>query len=387
MMTKRYLIKLYPTGPFFFGGETTFGAGLRRNYLARSEDLPQQTTLLGLLRYQLLAQNKQIPIADKQVAENLIGPASFRVEDGTNFGLINALSPVFLMKGETAYRLNPVDDAIFLKADETDPKKKILHRKPLTPIAASIPGKAYVSGRLLNEIPNLIDFNHKTHYQKRFTNAIDNHTFEKDKVLCPIEHIGIQKSRDGQTLTNAFFKQTLLQFPTLDWSFAFYADLGTEYEHNQKNKRLLNLAGALVTLGGEQALFKMVIKAMSDEPKDKPIAAYKELFGLESAGSSERIELLSDAYVTDDLYEHCRLAYTDTISFRAIKTTVQNTRHYHNHPQKTERLELLKRGSVLWSTDPEKTTAVLENALFQTIGYNAFYNGPLTSTASTQPDE
>ena len=51
MATK--LIKLTPLDAFFFGDENTFGMD-NTSYYVRSRKLPQQTSLLGLLRYELL---------------------------------------------------------------------------------------------------------------------------------------------------------------------------------------------------------------------------------------------------------------------------------------------------------------------------------------------
>lgn len=364
-MSKRYLIKLHPTDAFFFGGETTFGAGISRNYLAHSEDFPQQTTLLGMLRYQVLAQHGQIPITDKLLAKTLIGPESFRVDGKGEFGKILALSPVFLMHDAIAYRPNPLDD----KYDE---KEKTLHHQPLLP--TTTPGKAYLSGRTLDAIPALDGYDHKAHYQECFVAAEGNPIYKKSEVLRTDERVGIQKGRDGHTLTDAFFRQTVLRFPSRQWAFAFYADLDVE------------LGDAFVTLGGEQSLFQLKVHPITTQPTGTPTDAFKARFGIEPVADHPRIELLSDAYASTALYDHCQLAYTDTISFRGIRTQVDTTAHYHNRPDKTERLELIRRGSVLWSRDPAQTTAALRKPEFEAIGYNAFYTGPRPAHPSTQPD-
>lgn len=59
--TKSYFIEIMPAGYYFFGGERTFltvekdkyGQEIT-NYFATSNLLPQQTTLLGMLRHLLL---------------------------------------------------------------------------------------------------------------------------------------------------------------------------------------------------------------------------------------------------------------------------------------------------------------------------------------------
>jgi hypothetical protein len=96
-------IRLTPLGTFFFGGENTFGATENRNYFVKSNLMPQQTSLLGLLRLELLRSNPTVfdlktdKVIDKNAAIELIGGESF---DGkqTDFGCISGLSPVFLEK-------------------------------------------------------------------------------------------------------------------------------------------------------------------------------------------------------------------------------------------------------------------------------------------------
>ena len=51
----KYLIKLKPLEPYFFGGERTFGFGKKTKqkqpYYIVSEYIPSQPTLFGTLRY------------------------------------------------------------------------------------------------------------------------------------------------------------------------------------------------------------------------------------------------------------------------------------------------------------------------------------------------
>ncbi len=69
----RYLIKLTPVDQFFFGGNITFGENkATQNYLVRSEKYPQQTTLLGMLRYQLLKTNSLLKIDRNYTKDELV---------------------------------------------------------------------------------------------------------------------------------------------------------------------------------------------------------------------------------------------------------------------------------------------------------------------------
>ncbi len=101
-----------PLEPYTFGTDQSFsyqGTGKtgRESYLATSRRLPEQTTLLGTLRYLALV-NKGLLRTDYDYSEDelgqmarVIGPESFRFgKQGQSFGEINALSPLFLY-GET----------------------------------------------------------------------------------------------------------------------------------------------------------------------------------------------------------------------------------------------------------------------------------------------
>ena len=59
-----YLITLTPTGRFFFGGDMTFKVGRKdknefneqfSSYIIKSAMFPQQTSLLGMLRFLILS--------------------------------------------------------------------------------------------------------------------------------------------------------------------------------------------------------------------------------------------------------------------------------------------------------------------------------------------
>ena len=112
----KYLVTLKPLTPFFFGGENTFGDG-KINYFARSNYLPQQTTILGMIRHQLLIQNNLIGTdPETENWESLIGAQSFqRNNDGfvSKFGAIQNISPVFLTNGKDHFTTQSLDWAFY----------------------------------------------------------------------------------------------------------------------------------------------------------------------------------------------------------------------------------------------------------------------------------
>ena len=114
-MAKWYLCTLKPLEDYFFGGERVFDINPhdrkekteRIDYLIRSERLPSQATLLGMLRFLVLLNKKELnennrrADRDKQDRQNaLIGARSFSMEgeEKQDYGQILELSPLFLLE-------------------------------------------------------------------------------------------------------------------------------------------------------------------------------------------------------------------------------------------------------------------------------------------------
>ena len=107
-MKPLYLIRLKPLSSFYFGSERNFQDG--ESYLARSLRFPQQTTLLGVLRYKLLQaygllDSHNYGRAAGNDAEKYIGPESFSANQhaGEEDGAIISILPLFLMKRDELF--------------------------------------------------------------------------------------------------------------------------------------------------------------------------------------------------------------------------------------------------------------------------------------------
>lgn len=120
--TYKYLITFTPMEPYFFGGERTFGFGKESDrkppYYIVSEKNPSQPTLFGTLRYIILSQNNALfDQKDAAKAGELVGAESFSFQKALtyaeapaqNFGIINCISPLFLIKAGEWYVPTPFD--------------------------------------------------------------------------------------------------------------------------------------------------------------------------------------------------------------------------------------------------------------------------------------
>lgn len=400
-----YLIKLTPLDKFFFGQKKTFGDD-NANYFVYSSHFPQQTTLLGLLRYQLLQIAgeevfKDNKIQDEHKAGELIGKQSFSpfVKDKLQFGIIQSLSPVFIIdkkeKDEKEYFL-PVGRR-FQKEEED--LYELLHlscKEGCPPIFDEYkPKKGLASCWLSSNGTTLLN---------------EEDFFTKD------ERIGIRKDYEGATNDDAFFRQRYYRFknfkkvvedeegneckqpPVREHDFCFATVLETEkaIEHEKLN-------GRIVYLGGERQPFLMEI---SEEKKASDLTIgsstftaetyYKSLFktfklNIESSTltSDEKhytVVLLSDAMIDPDHLSKVRFASTEVKDFACLLTHV-GTRRFYNKKKKREEQnieevetalshqhELYARGSVFYFDTKEQANQFCEDLEkvpnFHTIGYN-----------------
>lgn len=118
---KKYLVRLTPLEPYFFGNEKCFSFNdgnprgqMSNRYYIKSERTPLQTTLLGAMRYLFIKKKKSdfnYNDAEYKELEKNIGSESFKIASDTeqDFGVIKNLSPLFLMKGESILIPTPLD--------------------------------------------------------------------------------------------------------------------------------------------------------------------------------------------------------------------------------------------------------------------------------------
>ena len=201
-------------------------------------------------------------------------------------------------------------------------------------------------------VPILDRYNVKNNYPElvKPTNGGKSKTFEQ--VFLPKEKVGITKGADGATEEGAFYRQVVYSLKK-DWEFAFYAEI----EDNAK------FENDIITLGGENSKFRMEIK--------KATETYEKAFNIET-GKNNIVILMSDAIVNEDIYEHCKFAITETADFRFIKTNTKNTKNFDDKPKKGNKMNLLKRGSILFPKDFAELEKCFQFGSYQDFGFNIF---------------
>ncbi|OQY00888.1 MAG: hypothetical protein B6I26_06340 [Desulfobacteraceae bacterium 4572_130] len=340
-----YFIKLTPLSPFFFAGEKNFGGakGEETNYFAKSNLFPQQTTILGMLRKELLIQKGiyreywNYSEDDKNKIKKLIGKGGFKVNNhNNNFGRIESISPVFinrtLNKTNQYFISTPKDNKLKFKKEKSGRTNLNLKTaKNFIPLIEDYNGNNYNAKK---ELPN------------SFISSDKQETVEFDNIFKEFIKIGNAKDK-SEGDEEKFFKQ-LFYTMKKDFSFAFFAEIDFEFQDSN----------FIVYMGGDNSSFKMEIR--------KTEKNFHQIF-INGHHRNNKTTLLSDALVDEDIYEFCDFAITETMDFRTIK--IEN-----NNFDKKKKYTMLKRGSVFFTDD--KKIAKLKNKIrnnnFQKIGYNIF---------------
>lgn len=363
MSNQTVLLRIRPLEYYFFGGETTFSNGEHANYFARSNPLPQQTSVLGLLRQALFG---QFPIGE-----------SFRADRPVkqDFGKIRGLSPVFFLNGDGLAFLPHALDAHTQTPDPCE-KKEV---KPL-PIPFGFTtqrqlGEAFTGFGEKPEwspAPYLETANSK----KTLTELLISEngvTLERSEVYKSFTRVGITKFRrssKAEERRDAFYKQEMFKL-TAGWSFAVFVEFEPGFDAGFLHEKIL-------PFGGERSMARIEIlkTAGSFDSRFQGGKVYPKR-------TTGQVVLSSDAFVEAGIFHHCVAAVAETGPFRNIVTpkSTQNFGPMKSGPQqdslyKTGKMTLLKSGSVLFAGPGgvKKIIETLDDALhFQQIGYNHFF--------------
>lgn len=223
-----YKVILTPAEPYFFGNEKNFkypgqntGGAYSNSYFIRSEDMPSQSAILGVLRFLLLAHIKaDYAYFDIERAENAkaVGEESFNIDSSKiqSFGMIKSISPVFITDGTDSYIPVPVNDnsaAGEKRIEEGAEERKIKDYIPFAdykPVNTADGKKLYAN-----------DYDVKSGLSYGFLN-LTNRCVYSDLIQSSVR-VGINRSTDK----NGFFKKEYKMLRK-GCSFAVYAQIDKE---------------------------------------------------------------------------------------------------------------------------------------------------------------
>lgn len=351
----KYLITLRPLDNYFFGGEVTLGEGSGQNFFVTSNNLPQSSSLVGLMRYEVLRQhnllsyNPSDPDTLNKV-KRLIGERGFDLENPASaYGIIQSISPLFLCDKEHYYTPMPLDNNV--KKEETDGEEQ-LRVEPIPVrtrkdnVRCSYAGTGEVSCKA---IPEAETFDAKT-YNAYMYWCDEAGNPMKVEPFSKVQQIGILKNKQGETEEKALFKQTLIKLhESLKMVFSV------------ETSEPLTPGSCITPLGGNRSMFYMEI----EEKEMDWSQCFQELH------RDGRLLALGDARLTDDERKACTFIWGMCTDMRHISNNV-NEKHSWSSPKKSQLHHLQGRGSVVYA-DAEQLKAI-RNAHpdLQKAGLNLF---------------
>lgn len=382
----KYLISLTPIGKFFFGGDNTFSIGDENDkknkhkrfndkfssYIIQSNLFPQQTSLLGMLRFLILSNNPTAfnkikkEINNQVLAKELIGKKSFSLTVNhkyeNSFGEIKSIGACFIqmLQDETKsdewqnLLIAPLDYGYEISTDEQ------------TRMYFNGKEKAVSKIEKYPKTDKNILYNPKEGIETLFIYKNSKDPLRIKDIFCKDIRVGINKDYDGKTKESAYYKQISYRLYS-KYRFAFIADIDN-FDDKKYN-------GQIVSLGGDSSQF------IINTCKKIPVSGYTDEYTKQTAftGFSGKVILSSPAFIKREESDYSRFEITDTLSFRFLKTKIK-TQSYNIVSKEVMRSNLkytlYKTGSVFYFKTDEQQKA-FENALtskkdFIQIGYNQF---------------
>ena len=391
----KYLITLTPVDRFFFGGEIGFSRGskiekkenetaeektLRQenekllkvdetnsSYIVKSKLFPQQTSLLGMLRFAFLSANDKAfangKIIDHVEATKTIGAESFSLGADTemNFGKIKTIYPCFLRR-KTAKQdwinltVAPMDYKLSITFDKGN--ALLNNRKMKTPAIKGYDPKAGLTSYCIGE--NISEL-------------------ETGKLFTEDIRIGIDRNFDGKPNEGAFYKQIAYR---MSEEYEYEQDGVTTTEEHQlcfAFHAVLEegLDDQIVTLGGDNSRFKLTC-VLDEGCVQLPKNCQPDEFN----GYAGKVVLLSDAFIDHATMNGCLYSINEIVTFRFLYSKVGETTGYYkfscgNHLRRSEKkYNLYQTGSVFYfDTIMEMETFIValeSKKRFRQIGYNYY---------------
>lgn len=309
----------------------------KESYFIKSNEVPEQTTILGLLRFLILKQKGLFHSdfhyneEERKIINSYIGSDSFCFEktEEQDFGYIKEISPVFLMDEIGNYYIkNPFHN------------KKGIGYAPIELTKEEIETSA---GRI--RIPKVGEYDAKKGYALGYYNlkngSIYNDIFSSNIIL------GNRKSDKG-TEDDSFFKKEVIKMRK-GYSFAVYVDI-TEDILPEKE---------IGYMGLRKSAFLVTSKPVKEN----------NLICLIKSAFSESAELwtyaLSDLFVQGDV-SYDTFCIVEEKRMRNLET-LYGEKSYVKKLRRSERqFNMIQKGSVFFG----KCNLNIENKNCKQIGYN-----------------
>lgn len=360
------------------------------NNIVQSKKFPQQTSILGMLRKEVLVKlgiykaNWSYNKDEKDKINKLIGKESFKnikEYEKQEFGVIKNISPIFISLKEglnsqkELYLMSMPMDHKKSERVKKNNKEEVKVNKSYTPFEMQLECDSYYFGqKQCNNIKIPSDYYGKDGVSYDFvTINKDKKLILSDNIFKSEKNIGIKLNKHHKTEDDSLFRVNRYKFNDInneddkkyrDIKFIFSVEISNDINMDKHRN--------IVTLGGEGTSFSIYFRK---DDKLNIISDAKRFF--KPSEGSNKIILLSDTFISKEVYEkYCSYSIATITDFRCLVTDYKKTnKHYDKFTRSTEKYSLLNKGSVLYtkdSRDYEALTKAIKKEKMQNIGYNHF---------------
>ncbi len=336
----KYRLILKPMAPFFFGEEQA-SKSEEAFYYMKSRKLPQQTSLLGMLRYEVLKQEPTFSVKkyseyshDERIQmQKLIGGHSFSMKKSeSDYGYIKKLGTVNLMNDE---------GQVLVKAP-------LDNRSTTQYEAYSLSKDPVITSQ--GDIHYLENYDPKNVILNGWMNSSGKIECE-DAIFRSVSRVGNRVVANRDENEDGFYKQEYLDLCD-GYKFCIDVDLDG-----------ILLQDSIVEMGKERSSFFMKVIPIDKQDKINKIE------------NPSKICCESDVYVTQEqwskLCQASKFRIVEEIGFRNRRTEIGSVQ------REKVRYFFIQRGSVFYLRDSgtknDLVAMIKGNTNLTTIGYNNIY--------------
>lgn len=343
---KEYLIKITPLEPYTFGGEKGFthkGVSNNGTYYMGSKEVPEQTTILGALRYLLLKSEGLLKSSadysddEKSRIGEICGENTFQFESDKkqSLGFIEKVSPLFILeKDKKIYIANP-----FCNIGK-DGKLQLM--KMTEGVECSLGNKI--------SFPENSEFGYKA--KEGYGNGYLCISDDKAAIVKKETDIFLKKQpisgNNGCQDEDGYFKREVVVMKE-EFSFGVYVTLSNGANNIPKSN--------IIYMGKKNSAFRFdVIEGKSVGSLDQQVKDFFESCCIKDKWSY----CLSDIYIKEISYNN--FAIVETKKLRNLKTEYISGRFKRS---RQERYEIIKAGSCFYGFQE-----IESNSNLNKFGYN-----------------
>jgi CRISPR-associated protein Cmr3 len=351
----RYVATITPLEPYTFGTEQgskynskdVLETG-KESYIMETSFMPEQTTILGTLRYIVLA-NKGLLRSDYNYADDkseinaAIGSESFSFfHPDRQFGVIKSISPVYIVAKSTCsedkktYIPNPFCNKRGLKlSDKESEERKKTNKNGFVPIKMSDDEVLTTHGKRMSFPDGKKEYDAKEGHGTGFIELSTRDIKMEDELFAKNVIVGNRADSRNQDNKDGFFKREIVSFnheseneDNVKYSFA----VEIEAEENSFPNKIV------AYMGKKRSAFLFEF----DEAKEAAIDTKVE--NALQTDDSRWYYALSDLYLEN--YEAEQFAIVEKKKIRNLETNLSESSYVKRRKKSERRITLIKAGSV-----------------------------------------